>query len=157
MEPDALRQFFQSQSAWTMKKLRGQILQAHDVAAKLPQYLTRIQLIEILVCHMRELPVPIYKRERKKQGEDQEVEENEMDKKKKKTENMSKQPVLKPKENIKPQTFSFSTTKKEENNDANDEGDKDDEEGDINPKGEISFDSSFCSSCLLVVAFDGCL
>jgi len=54
-----------SDSQWTKTKLRKQIQQAWNSSANLPQHLTKTQLVEILVCYMRNMPVPVFKKENK--------------------------------------------------------------------------------------------
>ena len=74
---DQLRHFYNEQSKWTKEKLREHIRQVYNATAILPQYLSKIQLVDILTCYMRDEDIPVFKRERvrKNQPEEEEKEE----------------------------------------------------------------------------------
>ncbi len=65
MTVEELRVFY-SQPNWSKGSLRDQILKIHQPNMKLPQHRTKNELVEILVCFMRNLPQPEHKREKRK-------------------------------------------------------------------------------------------
>jgi hypothetical protein len=65
MTVEELRVFY-SRPNWSKGSLRDQILKIHQPNMKLPQHRTKNELVEILVCFMRNLPQPEHKREKRK-------------------------------------------------------------------------------------------
>ncbi len=67
MDVDELRTFYSS-SRWTRESLREQILKIHHPNKTIAKDVNKSELVEILVCFMRDLPQPEQKRKKKKRA-----------------------------------------------------------------------------------------